>query len=88
MSRPKRNEKISSQNSFPPYNKDELVDISDVHVDPNLPPEERLAEFVRQIKNPYLYKCGNFVIHAKYDPDGPTLEQCVRQALGLGEGAL
>ena len=28
-----------------------LVDIRDVHVDPNLPKEERIREYVRQIKN-------------------------------------
>ena len=37
-----------------------LVDIQDVSVDPNLPKEERIAEFVRQIKNPYCFKCGKF----------------------------
>ena len=33
-----------------------LVDIRDVAVDKKLPREERVAEFVRQIKNPY--HCG------------------------------
>ena len=30
-----------------------LADIRDVTVDPKLPKEERIAEFLRQIKNPY-----------------------------------
>lgn len=30
-----------------------LADIRDVSVDPNLPREERISEFLRQIKNPY-----------------------------------
>ena len=30
-----------------------LADIRDVSVDPKLPKEERIAEFLRQIKNPY-----------------------------------
>ena len=34
-----------------------LADIRDVTVDPNLPKEERIAEFLRQIKNPYCWKC-------------------------------
>lgn len=63
------------------YDRSELVDIQDVHVDPNLPRKERIAEFVRQIKNPYHFRCGNFVIHAKFNPGGPSLEDCLKQAL-------
>ncbi len=66
---------------FPEYDKSELVDIRDVSVDPNLPREERIAEFVRQIKNPYLFRCGDFTIHAKYAKDGPSLEDCLKQVL-------
>ena len=33
-----------------------LVDIRDVTVDKELSREERIAEFVRQIKNPYRFK--------------------------------
>ena len=35
-----------------------LVDIRDVTVDRELSREDRIAEFVRQIKNPYRFKCG------------------------------
>ena len=41
-----------------------LVDIRDVAVDKKLPREERVAEFVRQIKNPYHFKCGKFTVRA------------------------
>ena len=58
-----------------------LVDIRDVHVDPNLPKEERVREYVRQIKNPYCFKCGPFTIHARFAKDGPTLEECLKQIL-------
>ena len=37
---------------------DELVDIREVSVDKNLPKEERIAAFIRQIKNPYRFRCG------------------------------
>lgn len=63
------------------YDTSELVDIQDVHVDPSLPREQRIAEYVRQIKNPYCFRCGNFVIHARFNPDGPSLEDCLKQAL-------
>lgn len=43
---------------------DELVDIRKVSVDKNLPKEERIAAFIRQIKNPYRFRCGDFVVNA------------------------
>ena len=43
---------------------DELVDIREVSVDKNLPKEERIAAFIRQIKNPYRFRCGDFVVNA------------------------
>jgi len=58
-----------------------LVEIQDVKVDPNLSYEERIAEFVRQIRNPYHFRCGKFTVHAQYTKDGPTLEECLMQIL-------
>ena len=58
-----------------------LVDIQDVSVDLNLPKEERIREFIRQIKNPYCFKCGKFTVRAQFAPDGPSLEECLKQIL-------
>ena len=58
-----------------------LVDIRDIHVDKALPKEERIAEFIRQIKNPYCFKCGKFTVHAQYTENGPSLEECLKQIL-------
>lgn len=60
---------------------DDLVDIRDVSVDTNLPKEERVTEFVRQIKNPYLFKCGKYVIKASFTENGPTLEDCIKELI-------
>lgn len=60
---------------------DTLVDIRDVHVDPNLPKNERIKEYLCQIKNPYCFKCGGFTVHARFAKDGPTLEDCLKQIL-------
>ena len=58
-----------------------LADIREVSVDPKLPKEERIAEFLRQIKNPYCFKCGKFTVRAQFAPDGPSLEECLKQIL-------
>ena len=41
---------------------DELVDIREVSVDKNLPKEERIVAFIRQIKNPYRFRSTTWVI--------------------------
>ena len=52
----------------------ELVDIRDVHVDKTLPRQERIASFIRQIKDPYHFRCGEYTIHVKFANNGATLE--------------
>ena len=49
-----------------------LVDIREVAVDKELSREERIAEFVRQIKDPYRFKCGRFpVCMSKHENGSP-----------------
>ena len=54
-----------------------LVDIRDVSVNKELPREERVADFVRQIKDPYHFKCGKFTVQASFAEDGGTIEECI-----------
>ncbi|SHJ88877.1 hypothetical protein SAMN02745975_03148 [Geosporobacter subterraneus DSM 17957] len=59
----------------------ELVDIRDISVDKNLSKEERIAEYVRQIKDPYNFKCGNFTVWVRFADNGVTLEDCLQRLL-------
>lgn len=56
----------------------DLVDIRDVSVNKELPREERVADFVRQIKDPYHFKCGKFTVQASFAEDGGTIEECIK----------
>lgn len=58
-----------------------LADIKDVSVDKNLTKEERIAEFIRQIKNPYCFKCGKFTVRVQFSESGVSLEDCLKQIL-------
>ena len=51
------------------------VDIRDVSVDKSLPKEKRLAEFVRQIGNPYRFGCGDFTVNITFANNGVSLEE-------------
>ena len=65
-------QQISSQT-----NVEALVDIRDVRVNKALPREQRISEFVRQIKNPYIFKCGQFTVHVGFTANGISLEECI-----------
>lgn len=58
-----------------------LVDIRDISVNQDLPKEERINEFLRQIKNPYCFRCGKFTVRAQFASGGPSLEDCLKQIL-------
>jgi len=51
-----------------------LVDINTVHIDPDLPPAERAAQYIAQIKNPYCFLCNGVAVHLKFDPEGGDLK--------------
>ena len=49
---------------------DTLADINDVDVDRKLNKQERIKEFIRQIKDPYRFKCGDIIVESRYSANG------------------
>ena len=58
-----------------------LVDITTVNTDKDLPQENRLIEYVRQIGDPYHFKCGPYTFTAIYPENGKAIEDCLRGAV-------
>lgn len=54
--------------------RESLVDIREVQVDGRLPREQRFQDFLRQIKNPYCYRCGKMVVKVSFSDTDATLE--------------
>ena len=54
---------------------EQLVDIRSVSVDQSLPKKKRLAEFIRQIGNPYRFGCGDFTVNVTFANNGVSLEE-------------
>ena len=52
----------------------ELRDIRDVKVNTALPKRERILDFIRQIKNPYCYRHGKYVVKVSFTDTDVTLE--------------
>ena len=59
-------------------NTTDLVDITSINVDKELPQSERRAEFRRQIKDIENFRCETMTIKAIYATDGKTMEDCFR----------
>lgn len=61
--------------------RDTLVQRGSVRLDPNAPREERLREFIRQIKNPYCYLDGKTVVKISFSTSDTTMEDCLAHYL-------
>jgi hypothetical protein len=62
-------------------NTTDLVDISSVRVDSSLPKQERMTEYVRQIKKPLHFMCLGYEITSIHAEDGPPLEDCLERII-------
>ena len=56
-----------------------LVDVTQIKIDESLSKEERVAEFLRQVKNPYCFRVGNMVVKNVYSNDGVSLRERFEQ---------
>jgi len=62
--------------------RDSLVDVTRIHIDESLTKEERLKEFVWQVKNPYCFRVGDVVVKNVYSSDGVSLRERFEQYAG------
>ncbi len=60
-------------------NREDLTDIRNIWIDPDLGKEERIADFILQIKNPYLFRCGNLVVQSVFADTDVTLTDRLKQ---------
>jgi hypothetical protein len=67
-------------------NINDLVDIRNVVIDPSLPQEERMKSYLRQIRNPSLYRCGDMIIRVSHGKTGVTLKDTLKQYLLSKQG--
>ena len=58
-----------------------LVQRSSVRLDPSAPREDRLRDFIQQIKNPYCYLDGKTVVKISFANTDTTMEDCLEHYL-------
>lgn len=59
--------------------RNELVDIQDITVDVRLAKEERILDYMKKIKNPYVCKCGDIVVQSVFEDTDVTLTERLGQ---------
>lgn len=52
-----------------------LIDIKNTKADPDKPLSERMADFIRQIRNPYCFRCGDTIVKVSYSDTEVTMEE-------------
>ena len=58
-----------------------LMQRSSVRLDPSAPREERLRDFIQQIKNPYCYLDGKTVVKISFTNTATTIKDCLENYL-------
>ena len=56
-----------------------LVDIATVDVDVALPKSQWISEYLRQIKNPYMFLCNGVVVKVAFAETNTTIEDKLEQ---------
>lgn len=55
-----------------------LVDISDIKIDTAMGKSERIRNFVRDIKNPYCFRCKNTIVKVSFCNDGSSFQELLQ----------
>ncbi len=55
--------------------KESLVDIRDVKIDASKDRDERISDYIRQIKNPYCFRCNGIIVKMNFSQSKGTLEE-------------
>lgn len=58
-----------------------LTDLRDIVIDTKLPVEKKLLSFARQTKNIYVHRIGNYVVKARFQKEGPSIDDKMEEYL-------
>lgn len=60
---------------------EDLVDIRKVKVNPHQSQEGKVMDFVRQIRNPYCYRYGDYIVKIGFEDTAVTLTERLREMI-------
>ncbi len=57
----------------------QLVNIRDIKIDTTKDKDTRIQEFIRAVKNPYCFRCGNTIIKVSFSNDGESFQDILQE---------
>ena len=74
------------QISIKECDKEQLVDLSSIEIDGARPKQERMMEYLRQVKNPYYFRVGDVAVRLVFDGGGRSFQQCMEELVQANIG--
>lgn len=62
-------------------NPDEVDEISSIKIDRRKLSNERILDFLTQVKNPYVFKVNGRLVRFSFLENGPTSDECLTRVL-------
>jgi len=62
-------------------NPDDVDEISSIKIDRRKPSDERILDFLTQVKNPYVFKVNGRLVRFSFSENGPTSDDCLTRVL-------
>lgn len=62
-------------------NPDEVDEISSIKIDRRKSSNERILDFLTQVKNPYVFKVNGKLVRMSFSENGPTADDCLTRVL-------
>ena len=74
------------QLSIKACDKEQLTDLSSVVIDSEKSKEERMLDYLRQVKNPYYFKVGDVAVRLVFEEGGRSFQQCMEELVQANIG--
>ena len=62
-------------------NPDEVDEKSSIKIDRRKSSEERILDFLTEVKNPYVFKVNGKLVRMSFSENGPTADDCLTRVL-------
>ena len=60
---------------------DDVDEISSIKIDRRKSSNERVLDFLKQVKNPYVFKVNGKLVRMSFSENGPTADDCLTRVL-------
>ena len=74
------------QLSIKECDKEQLTDILNIEIDETKSKEERMLDYLCQVKNPYYFKVGDVAIRLVFCEGGRSFQQCMEELVQANIG--